>query len=83
MRHVLDVDRAAVVDYLTGDDAYKRDWMSHRRERVGVSALRATRWRARAQLMSNVVAAALKPARRTLTAIQQSLRRHPPTTPNT
>ena len=83
MRHVLDVDRAAVVDYLTGDDAYKRDWMSHRRERVGVTALRAMRWRARAQLMSNGVAAALKPARRALRSIQRSLRRHPPTTPNT
>jgi CelD/BcsL family acetyltransferase involved in cellulose biosynthesis len=83
MRHVLDVDRASVVDYLTGDDAYKRDWMSHRRERVGVRALRATRWRARAQLMSNAVVAALKPARRAVNSLRHVLRRHPPTTPNT
>jgi CelD/BcsL family acetyltransferase involved in cellulose biosynthesis len=27
------------VDYLTGDDGYKKDWMSDRRERFGVSAL--------------------------------------------
>lgn len=36
MRHVIDIDRVSVVDFLTGDDAYKRDWMSHRRERYGV-----------------------------------------------
>jgi len=38
MRHALDVDRVKVVDYLTGDDAYKKDWMSHRRERIGIVA---------------------------------------------
>jgi len=38
MEHVIDVDCVKEVDYLTGDDAYKRDWMSHRRERVGVLA---------------------------------------------
>jgi CelD/BcsL family acetyltransferase involved in cellulose biosynthesis len=38
MAHVIDVDRVQEVDYLTGDDAYKRDWMSHRRVRVGLVA---------------------------------------------
>lgn len=38
MRHVLDVDKVAEVDYLVGDDAYKKDWMSHRRERWGIIA---------------------------------------------
>jgi len=38
MRHVIDVDQVHEVDYLTGDDAYKRDWMSHRRERWGLVA---------------------------------------------
>lgn len=38
MQHVIDVDRVEEVDYLTGDDAYKRDWMSHRRERWGIRA---------------------------------------------
>ena len=36
MRHVLDNDKVSEVDYLTGDDAYKADWMSHRRERWGI-----------------------------------------------
>ena len=38
MRQVIDIDQVAEVDYLTGDDAYKRDWMSHRRERWGLVA---------------------------------------------
>lgn len=37
-RHALDVDHASEIDYLTGDDPYKRDWMTHRRERVGLLA---------------------------------------------
>lgn len=38
MRHALDVDHVVEVDYLTGDDAYKRTWMTQRRERVGLMA---------------------------------------------
>jgi len=38
-QHALDVDKVTEVDYLSGDDAYKRDWMSHRRERWGILAL--------------------------------------------
>lgn len=38
MEHALDVDRVQTVDYLIGDDAYKREWMSHRRERRGIIA---------------------------------------------
>lgn len=38
MQYAIDVDRVEVVDYLTGDDTYKQDWMSHRRERWGIVA---------------------------------------------
>ncbi len=38
MRHVIDIDHVNEVDYLTGDDDYKKDWMSHRRERWGIIA---------------------------------------------
>ncbi len=38
MRRVIDVDKVKEVDYLTGDDAYKNQWMSHRRERRGLLA---------------------------------------------
>jgi len=42
MCHAIDVDHALEVDYLTGDDAYKADWMTHRRERRGLVAFRKT-----------------------------------------
>lgn len=38
MEHVINVDRVREVDYLTGDEPYKKDWMSHRRERWGIVA---------------------------------------------
>lgn len=38
MQHVIDIDKVQEIDYLSGDDAYKKDWMSHRRERWGVVA---------------------------------------------
>lgn len=37
-RHVLDVDHVEEVDYLSGDDLYKRDWVTQRRERWGIVA---------------------------------------------
>lgn len=37
-KHALEVDRVGEIDYLTGDDAYKRHWMSERRERTGLLA---------------------------------------------
>jgi CelD/BcsL family acetyltransferase involved in cellulose biosynthesis len=38
MQHVIEIDRVAEVDYLVGDDAYKKTWMSKRRERWGIVA---------------------------------------------
>ncbi|MFZ6843183.1 GNAT family N-acetyltransferase [Undibacterium sp. RuTC16W] len=38
MQHVIDIDQVDEVDYLTGDDPYKKDWMSDRRERWGIMA---------------------------------------------
>ncbi len=38
MQHVLDSDQVKEVDFLTGDDPYKKSWMSHRRERWGIIA---------------------------------------------
>lgn len=47
MEHVIDVDRVREVDYLVGDDPYKRDWMTHRRERRGLVAYDLSTWRGR------------------------------------
>lgn len=38
MAHVMDVDRVGEIDYLSGDDAYKKNWMTRRRERWGIIA---------------------------------------------
>ncbi len=38
MQHVFNQDRVSEIDYLIGDDPYKKQWMSHRRERWGIVA---------------------------------------------
>ena len=38
MRRAIDEDKVEIVDYLSGDDPYKKDWMTHRRERRGIIA---------------------------------------------
>ncbi len=45
MEYAMDVDGVREVDYLSGDDAYKRDWMAQRRERVGLMAFDRRHWR--------------------------------------
>ena len=37
-RHALEVDQVIEIDYLNGDDAYKKSWMTVRRERIGLMA---------------------------------------------
>jgi hypothetical protein len=36
VRHLLEVERVASLDFGRGDDAYKKEWANRRRERVGV-----------------------------------------------
>ena len=38
MRHVFEQDAVVEVDYLIGDDPYKKSWMNERRERWGIVA---------------------------------------------
>ena len=45
MQHVIDLDKVNEMDYLMGDDAYKQDWMTLRRERVGLIAFNLHHWR--------------------------------------
>ncbi|WP_342618742.1 GNAT family N-acetyltransferase [Rhodoferax sp. GW822-FHT02A01] len=49
MEHVFNIDRVLEVDYLTGDDGYKQDWMSQRRERWGIVAFEPRSLRGLAQ----------------------------------
>jgi hypothetical protein len=40
MQHVIDIDRVEEIDFLAGNEAYKQDWMSERRERWGLVLFR-------------------------------------------
>ena len=40
MEFVIDVDKVEEIDFLTGNDAYKQDWMSDRRERFALSCIK-------------------------------------------
>jgi hypothetical protein len=39
IRHAIEVEAVTEIDYLTGDDRYKQDWMSYRRERWAILAM--------------------------------------------
>ena len=70
LRRVIDVDGVESVDFLTGDDAYKRQWMNKRRELWGV----------RGYKKSSIVGlsfAANMLARNTLRPIMRSIRPAP------
>jgi hypothetical protein len=53
MRYVIDHDHVQEVDYLLGDDEYKKDWMPRRRERRAILAFNTKGWRGR--LLSGVI----------------------------
>jgi Acetyltransferase (GNAT) domain len=44
VRHLLDVDRVQELDLGVGDDGYKSDWASKRRERWGILAFNPRTW---------------------------------------
>jgi hypothetical protein len=37
MQQVIDIDRVEEIDFLTGNDSYKQDWMNERRQRWGMT----------------------------------------------
>src|SRR5688572_4656797 len=54
LEHAIDIDRVAVVDYLSGDDEYKSKWMSARREFWGLLAFNPRNFRGALQLVRHV-----------------------------
>lgn len=42
MKQVIDIDKVEEIDFLTGDDAYKQEWMSERRERSTLYCINKT-----------------------------------------
>ncbi|MBT0960591.1 GNAT family N-acetyltransferase [Denitromonas iodatirespirans] len=61
MRRMLDEEQVDEVDYLIGDDAYKRDWMTHRRERRGLRAYDPRRWRGAMATLGEMLRRAARP----------------------
>jgi CelD/BcsL family acetyltransferase involved in cellulose biosynthesis len=51
MQRAIDSDHIARIDYLSGDDAYKADWMSERRQQYGIAAYNPYSLRGMAMLM--------------------------------
>lgn len=66
MQHVLEVDKVTEVDYLIGDDSYKKTWMSHRRERWGIVAYNPKSLRGVAGIAYESLARSVKAVRRRL-----------------
>lgn len=64
MQHVLEVDRVTEVDYGSGDDDYKRHWVTHRRERVMLTACNQRRVRGLVRATLERLAEATAPLRR-------------------
>lgn len=60
MRQALEVDRVSEVDFGRGDDDYKQDWLSQRRERWGILAFNPRRVRGLAAAARHLLGPALK-----------------------
>lgn len=67
MKHVIDQDHVVEIDYLSGDDAYKQSWMSHRRDRCGLVAFEPKSiggaWGAAQHLIGRTLSSALSRVR--------------------
>jgi len=60
MEYAIDIDKVEVVDYLCGDDAYKKDWMSSRRERWGIIVFNTSTVRGCIEFMKEIAKYHLK-----------------------
>jgi CelD/BcsL family acetyltransferase involved in cellulose biosynthesis len=63
LRQAIDGDRVGEVDFLIGDDAYKKKWMTHRRERWGIVAYDPRTLMGGALLLREVFSRSLKSSR--------------------
>ena len=80
MQHVLDIDRVREVDYLSGDDDYKKDWMSGRRERWGLLVMNPRTLRGCLAILRHLGGRAVK---RTIQSLRSRLSGRRPDIPNT
>ncbi len=76
MEYAIDKDQPREIDYLIGDDAYKKDWMSHRRERWGIIAYNPRTFGGILGLCKEAVGRLLKPAQVRLRGIASNNKVH-------
>lgn len=76
MEHVIDKDQSREIDYLIGDDAYKKDWMSHRRERWGIIAYNPKTFGGTFGLCKESIGRLLKPLRVRLHTVVATIKVH-------
>lgn len=81
MEYAIDVDKVEVVDYLCGDDAYKKDWMSSRRERWGVLVFNRSTVRGNIEFMKEMAKYHLKRLRDIVSGFPLTKKRNPPALP--
>lgn len=55
MEYVINTDAVSTIDYLSGDDNYKKDWMSQRRERHGIAAYNPRTLRGGTMLIGHIL----------------------------
>lgn len=60
MEHVIDQCKVDEIDFLTGNDAYKQDWMSDRRERFALSCVRSKKPTGRYQKLFELLGSIVK-----------------------
>jgi hypothetical protein len=60
LEYTIDKDRINRIDYLSGDDTYKQDWMSRRRERHGIAAYNTDTLRGSGLLLGRTIKTLLK-----------------------
>ena len=60
MKHVIDTDKVEEIDFLTGNEKYKQDWMSERRERWGLACVSRRQSRNRAHRVVDALKGLLK-----------------------
>jgi hypothetical protein len=60
MEYVIDTDKVEEIDFLTGNDAYKQEWMSDRRECFALSCVKKVETPGRYGLLVNAFKNILK-----------------------
>ena len=60
MEHVIDIDKVKDIDFLTGNDTYKQDWMSDRRERFVLSCVKNAKPKSWFELFTKSLKSSLK-----------------------